>query len=370
MRPPRGPASTPRSCSASCPGFAYLGLLPEALESPRRATPRVRVPAGSVAVAGRQTGIYPVASPGRLAAHRADLAAPLRSLPRGARPLRPRRPRALRPGGGAAAARARVGASRSPGHAGRRGARARPADDGAGRRPRGTSPGRGERRRADGRARPRRGQPRGRQPGGRRGARVHDDGTGPRLPRAAALRRGRGRPGRGARAGRPRRVARPAGSARPRSARQRPALHGPALRAAAPTSPSRAGSTCPPSSARARRTCSRASAASRAGRSPPATASRVSAAAGEERPRASRRAERHATSAAVRVVLGPAGRPLRRGDDRALPRGALARERDVRPRRAAGSRASRSATPGPRRSCPTAWCPARSRCRPTAGRSS
>jgi antagonist of KipI len=46
------------------PGFAYLGLLPEALESSRRATPRVRVPAGSVAVAGRQTGIYPVASPG------------------------------------------------------------------------------------------------------------------------------------------------------------------------------------------------------------------------------------------------------------------------------------------------------------------
>jgi antagonist of KipI len=46
------------------PGFPYLGLLPEALECPRRATPRVRVPAGSVAVAGRQTGIYPVSSPG------------------------------------------------------------------------------------------------------------------------------------------------------------------------------------------------------------------------------------------------------------------------------------------------------------------
>jgi len=46
------------------PGFAYLGLLPEALECPRRATPRIRVPAGSVALAGRQTGIYPVASPG------------------------------------------------------------------------------------------------------------------------------------------------------------------------------------------------------------------------------------------------------------------------------------------------------------------
>ena len=46
------------------PGFPYLGLLPEALQCPRRATPRVRVPAGSVAVAGRQTGVYPVASPG------------------------------------------------------------------------------------------------------------------------------------------------------------------------------------------------------------------------------------------------------------------------------------------------------------------
>lgn len=46
------------------PGFAYLGVLPEALALPRRATPRVRVVAGSVAIAGRQTGIYPSASPG------------------------------------------------------------------------------------------------------------------------------------------------------------------------------------------------------------------------------------------------------------------------------------------------------------------
>jgi KipI family sensor histidine kinase inhibitor len=46
------------------PGFAYLGLLPEALECSRLATPRVRVPAGSLAVAGRQTGVYPIASPG------------------------------------------------------------------------------------------------------------------------------------------------------------------------------------------------------------------------------------------------------------------------------------------------------------------
>jgi KipI family sensor histidine kinase inhibitor len=46
------------------PGFAYLGGLPAALEIPRRAEPRVRVPAGSVAIAGRQTGIYPAATPG------------------------------------------------------------------------------------------------------------------------------------------------------------------------------------------------------------------------------------------------------------------------------------------------------------------
>jgi KipI family sensor histidine kinase inhibitor len=46
------------------PGFAYLGLLPEALRVPRRTTPRVRVPAGSVAIAGLQTGVYPAASPG------------------------------------------------------------------------------------------------------------------------------------------------------------------------------------------------------------------------------------------------------------------------------------------------------------------
>ncbi len=46
------------------PGFPYLGTLPEELVLPRRATPRTRVPAGSVAIAGRQTGIYPAATPG------------------------------------------------------------------------------------------------------------------------------------------------------------------------------------------------------------------------------------------------------------------------------------------------------------------
>lgn len=46
------------------PGFAYLGKLPDALITPRLASPRTRVPAGSVAVAGAQTGIYPFDSPG------------------------------------------------------------------------------------------------------------------------------------------------------------------------------------------------------------------------------------------------------------------------------------------------------------------
>ncbi|MFC0005125.1 5-oxoprolinase subunit B family protein [Micromonospora siamensis] len=46
------------------PGFAYLTGLPAALAVPRLATPRPRVPAGSVALAGPYAGIYPGASPG------------------------------------------------------------------------------------------------------------------------------------------------------------------------------------------------------------------------------------------------------------------------------------------------------------------
>lgn len=46
------------------PGFPYLGPLSKALYLPRRDTPRLRVPPGSVAIAGAQTGIYPQASPG------------------------------------------------------------------------------------------------------------------------------------------------------------------------------------------------------------------------------------------------------------------------------------------------------------------
>jgi len=46
------------------PGFAYMGGLPEALVTPRLATPRRKVPAGSVGIAGNQTGVYSFATPG------------------------------------------------------------------------------------------------------------------------------------------------------------------------------------------------------------------------------------------------------------------------------------------------------------------
>ncbi|HEX9893341.1 MAG TPA: 5-oxoprolinase subunit PxpB [Gemmatimonadales bacterium] len=46
------------------PGFAFLGELDPALVLPRRAAPRRKVPAGSVAIAGVQTGVYPIDTPG------------------------------------------------------------------------------------------------------------------------------------------------------------------------------------------------------------------------------------------------------------------------------------------------------------------
>ena len=46
------------------PGFAYLGELHPSLVLPRRSEPRKRVPAGSVAVAEAQTGVYPFSTPG------------------------------------------------------------------------------------------------------------------------------------------------------------------------------------------------------------------------------------------------------------------------------------------------------------------
>lgn len=46
------------------PGFGYLTGLPDRYHVPRRATPRTKVPAGSVALAGRYTSVYPRSSPG------------------------------------------------------------------------------------------------------------------------------------------------------------------------------------------------------------------------------------------------------------------------------------------------------------------
>lgn len=46
------------------PGFSYLGGMDATLETPRLPEPRERIPAGSVGIAGKQTGIYPIDSPG------------------------------------------------------------------------------------------------------------------------------------------------------------------------------------------------------------------------------------------------------------------------------------------------------------------
>ncbi|MEN3368944.1 MAG: inhibitor of KinA [Verrucomicrobiota bacterium] len=52
------------NCVGFTPGFPYLTGLPAELATPRRATPRTEIPAGSVAIGGAQTGIYPTKSPG------------------------------------------------------------------------------------------------------------------------------------------------------------------------------------------------------------------------------------------------------------------------------------------------------------------
>ncbi len=51
-------------CLGFSPGFPLCGVLPENLRIPRHSSPRTAVPAGSVAIAGSQTGIYPIQSPG------------------------------------------------------------------------------------------------------------------------------------------------------------------------------------------------------------------------------------------------------------------------------------------------------------------
>ena len=46
------------------PGFCYLGGMDKRIATPRQETPRLKIPAGSVGIAGEQTGIYPLESPG------------------------------------------------------------------------------------------------------------------------------------------------------------------------------------------------------------------------------------------------------------------------------------------------------------------
>ena len=52
------------TCVGFTPGFPYLSGLPPELATPRRASPRKEIAAGSVAIGGGQTGVYPVKSPG------------------------------------------------------------------------------------------------------------------------------------------------------------------------------------------------------------------------------------------------------------------------------------------------------------------
>ena len=46
------------------PGFPYLGGMDPRLETPRLENPRLKIPKGSLAIGGKQTGIYPIDSPG------------------------------------------------------------------------------------------------------------------------------------------------------------------------------------------------------------------------------------------------------------------------------------------------------------------
>lgn len=46
------------------PGFPYLGGMSERISAPRRSSPRLKIPPGSVGIAGKQTGIYPIETPG------------------------------------------------------------------------------------------------------------------------------------------------------------------------------------------------------------------------------------------------------------------------------------------------------------------
>ena len=46
------------------PGFPYLGGMSQRIAAPRRDSPRLKIPVGSVGIAGTQTGVYPIETPG------------------------------------------------------------------------------------------------------------------------------------------------------------------------------------------------------------------------------------------------------------------------------------------------------------------
>ena len=187
------------------PGFPYLGGLPERIATPRLATPRTLVPAGSVGHCRSADRYLPRREPGRLAAHRAHADRAVRPARIAARAARGRRPRPIRSGDHGRLRRDRARRCRRPSIVqrsrrrataddGHRGARRRPADHGAGpralRRPAVRGAGVG----GDGRVGASRGEPAGRQPRGRRGAGNHAGGARPAVRRARRHRLDRRRP--------------------------------------------------------------------------------------------------------------------------------------------------------------------------------
>ncbi len=88
--------STASRCSGFAPGFPYLLGLDPALAMPRRASPRTRVDAGSVAIGGRADRHLSRGAAGRLAAHRPHTARAVRRASRSAEPRDARRSRVLR----------------------------------------------------------------------------------------------------------------------------------------------------------------------------------------------------------------------------------------------------------------------------------
>ncbi len=71
------------------PGFCYLGGMDKRIATPRRETPRLKIPAGSVGIAGDQTGMYPLESPGGwqlIGGHPCGCSVPIRSLSSSSKP--------------------------------------------------------------------------------------------------------------------------------------------------------------------------------------------------------------------------------------------------------------------------------------------